>query len=93
MVKYVRLHSDYSSDNSLNSLLEELSRAKKQREAVLTFFQLATSKKPIKAKDLEVKANVSSAVLKSLVEKNILEFFEIQTDRINFKGQSNALKV
>ena len=92
LVKYVRLHPDYSSDNSLNSLLEGLSRAKKQREAVLTFFQLATSKKPIKAKDLEVKANVSSAVLKSLVEKNILEFFEIQTDRINFKGESNALK-
>ena len=92
LVKYVRLHSNYSSDDSLNSLLEELSRAKKQREAVLTFFQLATSKKPIKAKDLEKSANVSSAILKSLVDKDIFEFYEIQTDRINFKGDTNSLK-
>ncbi|WP_397447953.1 primosomal protein N' [Polaribacter sp. R77954] len=92
LVKYVRLHAAYTSDDALNSLLEELSRAKKQRQAVLTFFQLATSKKPIKAKDLETKANVSSAVLKSLVDKNIFEFYEIQTDRINFKGDTNSLK-
>ncbi|APZ47591.1 primosomal protein N' [Polaribacter reichenbachii] len=92
LVKYVRLHSDYTSDDSLNSLLEDLSRAKKQRVAVLTFFQLSTSKKPIKAKDLETTANVSSAVLKSLVDKNIFEFYEIQTDRINFKGDTNTLK-
>ena len=90
LVKYVRLHSNYNSDDSLNSLLEELSRAKKQREAVLTFFQLATSKKPIKAKDLEKSANVSSTTLKSLADKDIFEFYEIQTDRINFKGDTNG---
>lgn len=92
LVKYVRLHSAYNSDDSLNSLLEELSRAKKQRDAVLTFFQLSATKKPIKAKDLETKANVSQSILKSLVDKDILEFYEIQTDRINFKGDTNSLK-
>lgn len=92
LVKYVRLHPEYHSDNALNSLLEKLSRAKKQRDAVLMFFQLSSTKKPIKAKDLEVKANVSSAVLKSLVDKNIFEYYQIQTDRINFKGDTNSLK-
>ena len=92
LVKYVRLHSDYSSDNALNSLLEKLSRAKKQRDAVLSFFQLASTKKPIKAKDLETKANISASILKSLVDKNIFEFYHIQTDRINFKGDINSLK-
>ena len=92
LVKYVRLHSNYNSDDGLNALLEQLSRAKKQRDAVLTFFQLASTKKPIKAKDFETKANVSSAVIKSLVDKNIFEFYEIQTDRINFKGDTNSLK-
>ena len=92
LVKYVRLHTDYSSDDALGKLLEELSRAKKQREAVLTFFQLSASKKPIKAKDLETKANVSTSILKSLVDKKIFEFYEIQTDRINFKGDTNSLK-
>ena len=92
LVKYVRLHTNYTSDKGLNTLLKQLSRAKKQREAVLVFFQLSTSKKPIKAKDLEEKANVSSAILKSLVDKNIFEFYYIQTDRIQYSGETNTLK-
>ena len=78
---------------SLAKLLQELSRAKKQREAVLTFFQLSSTKNPIKAKDLEEKAAVSSMILKSLVDKNIFEFYNIQTDRIQFKGDINSLKL
>jgi primosomal protein N' (replication factor Y) len=92
LVKYVRLHPRYSSDASLTALLEELSRAKKQRDAVLTFFQLSTTKKPIKAKELEIKAKVSSSILKSLVDKNIFEFYEIQIDRINYIGDTTDLK-
>ena len=93
LVKYVRLHQDYNSDDSLEKLLEQLSRAKKQREAVLSFFQLSTGNKPIKVKSLEDKANVSSSIIKSLVDKNIFEFYHIQTDRIQFKGDTNSLKV
>ena len=93
LVKYVRLHKKYTSDDSLGKLLEELSNAKKQREAVLGFFQLLTTKKPIKAKDLEEKAVVSSNILKSLVDKEILEFYHIQIDRVQYKGDTNNLKV
>jgi primosomal protein N' (replication factor Y) len=93
LVKYIRLHAKHTSDDSLGKLLEELSKAKKQREAVLGFFQLSTSKKPIKAKDLEEKAAVSSSILKSLVTKDIFEFYHIQTDRVQFKGDTNDLKV
>jgi len=93
LVKYVRLHKNYTSDDSLGKLLEELSNAKKQREAVLGFFQLLTAKKPIKAKDLEEKAAVSSNILKSLVDRKILEFYHIQIDRIQYKGDTNDLKV
>ena len=93
LVKYVRLHKNYTSDDSLGKLLEELSNAKKQREAVLGFFQLLTTKKPIKAKDLEEKAVVSSSILKSLVDKQILEFYHIQIDRVQYKGDTNDLKV
>ena len=92
LIKYVRLHANYTTDASLETLLESLSRAKKQREAVLSFFQLSANKKPIKAKDLETQANVSSTILKSLVDKNIFEFYHIQTDRISFKGEVNDLK-
>jgi len=56
LVKYVRLHKNYTSDDSLGKLLEELSRAKKQREAVLGFFQLLTSKKTYKGKRIRRKS-------------------------------------
>ena len=92
LVKYVRLHAKYSTDASLTMLLEKLSKAKKQRTAILTFFQLSASKKPIKAKDVEVQGNVSAATLKSLVEKQIFEFYDIQTDRLQFSGETTNLK-
>ena len=94
LVKYVRLADAYSSDKSLQTLLEELSRAKKQREAILGYFALkATSSKPIKAKVLEQHALVSSAVIKGLVDKNVLEFYYVQTDRNQYDNETNASKV
>ncbi|MBS9774478.1 MAG: primosomal protein N' [Tenacibaculum sp.] len=92
LVKYVRLNKEYEDEKSFQYLIEELSRAKKQREAVLTFFQLKSTKKPIKVKDLESKSGVSSSVIKSLVDKDIFEFYDIKTDRINFNGETNNLK-
>lgn len=38
LVKYVRLHSAYTSDESLNKLLEELARAKNKEKPFWVFF-------------------------------------------------------
>ena len=92
LIKYVRLHANYSSENSLESLLTELSRAKKQRDVVLSYFQLETSKKPIKVKELETASRASSTTIKALVDKDILEYYLIQTDRISYDGNTNDLK-
>ncbi|GGH03861.1 primosomal protein N' [Polaribacter pacificus] len=92
MVKYLRIQQQYASDTGLEALLVSLSRAQKQREAVLGYFQLASTKKPIKVKALEESAGVSSAVIKALVEKGVFELYEIQTDRIQFDGSTQALK-
>ncbi len=93
LVKYVKLHHNYNTDESLNTLLNELNRAKKQREAVLSLFSIsATSKKPVKVKELEEKSKVSPAVIKALIDKNIFEEFSIQTDRIQFGGETENLK-
>ena len=93
LVKYVRLHQQYNKPEALEQLLVEVSRAKKQKEAVLKFFQLNANRKPIKAKDLQEKSGVSASILKALVDKEIFEFYHIQTDRIDFKGNENPLKV
>ena len=72
--------------------MNELSRAAKQREVIMTFFQLSASKKPIKVKDLEKVSGASSSIIKALEVKGVLEFYFIKTDRISYKGETSALK-
>ncbi len=92
LIKYTRLTTQWSSNEKLAELLETLSRAKKQRDVVLTYFQLNASRKPIKAEKLQEASNSSSAVIKSLVDKGVFEIYFIQKDRINFEGNSSELK-
>lgn len=91
LVRYVKLGKDFVSEENLEQLLVALTRAPKQSQVVLSLFQLqAVSKKPIKVKELEKASGGSSAVIKSLIEKGILEEYFIQTDRINYEGPKTA---
>ena len=90
--KYVRLTSAWDSPEKLPELIDSLSRAKKQRDIILTYFQLLSAKKPIKITQLQENSNSSSAVMKSLIDKSIFEVYFIQTDRINFDGNSGKIK-
>ena len=92
LIKYIRLTAGWDSKEKLSELLETLNRAKKQRDVILTYFQLQTSKKAIKVTSLQENSNCSAVIIKSLVDKGILEYYFIQTDRINFNGNSSALK-
>jgi len=87
LVRYIRLHSQYDSNEGLKSLLEILKKSTKQKEIVLNYFQLsAIEKKPISVKKLVEKAQSTSTVVKALVKKKILEEYFIQEDRVNFSG-------
>ncbi len=89
LVRYVKLHSKYESNEGLTELLEFLKNANKQKEIVLSYFQLSASeKKPINVKKLIEVANSSSAVVKALIDKEILEEYYIQVDRVNFSGKT-----
>ena len=65
----MQLAEEWNSNEKLPELLELVNRAKKQREAVLTYFQLKSTKKPIKVDQLLEASNSSVGVLKSLVDK------------------------
>ncbi|HEX8576852.1 MAG TPA: primosomal protein N' [Flavobacterium sp.] len=94
LVRYVRLHSRYISDQGLNQLLEELRNAKKQKEIILSYFQItASDKKPVTVKKLIETAGTTASVIKSLIEKEILEEYHIQQDRVNFSGTLNEEKL
>lgn len=90
LIRYVKLHSKYDSDQGLGELLEVLKNATKQKEIVLAYFQISASeKKPITVKKLVEVSNSSSATVKSLIEKQIFEEYYLQHDRVSFQGKAS----
>ena len=92
--KYIKLADQHSSESELPKLLENLERAKKQKQALLKLFSLkAQTQKPISAKVLKDEAGVSDAIIKSLVNKSIFEEYLIKKDRIQFGGKANSHEI
>jgi len=89
LIRYVKLHSKYDSNEGLSELLELLKNANKQKEIVLSYFQISASeKKPVTVKKLVEIANSTSAIVKALIDKEIFEEYYIQVDRVNFSGKT-----
>lgn len=85
LVRYIRLQEEFLQQERLVELLEVLSKAKKQRELVLHYFQLqAREKAPISVKKLIETSGSTSAIIKSLVNKTIFEEYYIAQDRVTF---------
>ncbi len=90
LVRYVKITTAYTSPNELQQLMELLSRAPKQRDVVMTLFSIsAQTKKPVKVSDLISESDTSSAIVKALVDKGVLEEYYIQTDRVQYEGGEN----
>lgn len=93
LVRYVKLSERYDDEEQLAELLNELTRAPKQSQVVLSLFQLkAKSTKPIPVSELEKESGSSRAVIKALVDKNILEEYHIRKDRVQFDERSDESK-
>ena len=90
LVRYVRLNNEFDSNKGLEQLLETLKSATKQKEVILSYFQLtATEKKPITVKKLTETAQSTTGIIKALIDKGIFEEYYLQEDRVNFKGEAN----
>ncbi len=90
LVRFVKLHVSYTSQEKLQQLMEDLSNAPKQRDVVMTLFSIsAKTKKPIKVSDLAEESDASNTIIKTLIDKGILEEYHIQKDRIEYSGADN----
>lgn len=93
LIKYIRLNDKHLDDESLHQLLDNLKNAPKQRAVLLNYFHLqSNNKKSIKTKTLQKQSNVTPAVIKALVDKNIFEIYTVQTDRVSFDIDTIPLK-
>jgi primosomal protein N' (replication factor Y) len=89
-VRHTKLNVRYSTESELQKLLDDLKRAPKQRDVLMTLFSIsAQSRKPVKVKELIEKSGASSTIIKTLIDKNILEEYYVTTDRISFKNEDN----
>lgn len=89
--KYIKLALDYENNpDAIKLLLEQVSKYERQRELVLTYFQLVAKKEPILAKVLLEKSNVTAAVLKNLITKNVFEAYYLAKDRVIFEDTTAA---
>ena len=90
LVRYVKLNSQYSDPLKLQGLLEDLSRAPKQRDVVMTLFSIsAQTKKPIKVSDLSDASDASASIIKALIDKAVLDEYHFQEDRVGYSGDAN----
>jgi primosomal protein N' (replication factor Y) len=90
-IRYVRLASTYNHEDAIERLTHDLKRAPKQREIVLSYFGMKSKNTHIKVADLLSNANASTSQIKALIDKQILEDYFIETDRVIYDN-SNQLK-
>jgi primosomal protein N' (replication factor Y) len=93
LIRCVRLHPNYQHDGALQELVEALKSASKQREIVLSYFNLATATKQIKVSDLKTKSNATSTQIKILIDKEVFEEYHYQTDRIQFQDSEDDASI
>ncbi|MGI9546392.1 MAG: replication restart helicase PriA [Flavobacteriaceae bacterium] len=92
MLRHVRLASKFQKETELQQLLDSLKRAPKQVQAVLALFQLeAESRKPVLLKSLQHESRVSPGVIRSLLDKGILEEYSLRTDRVVYQGNDPGI--
>ena len=89
LVRCVQLHQQYRNEDNLRVLLDQMNRAPKQKAVVMHLFTLqAKSADPVKVNELVKASNTSSAVIKALVDKQVLEVYQLQTDRVQYHSDS-----
>jgi len=84
--RYLKLHANYSQEEALRDLLDGMNRAPKQRAVLLTLFQLKTENKDIESVLLQKKSGSNASVIRTLIDKGVLEEYFIQKDRISYEG-------
>ncbi|WP_109300069.1 primosomal protein N' [Aquimarina sp. AU474] len=89
LVRYIRLSAEYAKEDALKALLDAMTRAPKQRDVLMQLFVLqAKTDTPIKVSELIKESNSSSAIIKTLIDKKILQEYHLQTDRVRYEGEA-----
>jgi primosomal protein N' (replication factor Y) len=85
--RFLRLHAAYQDNAALEGLLESLARAPKQTQVILQLFQLQQGRgRPVRSREMEERAGTTRSVIRAMIDKGILQEYELQQDRIAYGG-------
>lgn len=79
---FIFLNPEYSSDEKLSKAMDEMGKAPKQLELLLSFLHLSKTEGEVSQPELLKKSGANAAQLKGLIEKNILFVQRRSIDRI-----------
>lgn len=85
---YIRIQPEYNSEDKLRDLFDELKRAKKQLDLLMSYIDLSKMLIPsrfteVSKKSLLEKSGASAAVLNGMLEKNIFECYKKEVSRFS----------
>jgi primosomal protein N' (replication factor Y) len=84
--KFIRLHYDYTDTLKINEAFNLLqTKSPQQYKVLMTYFSLTKNYDGVLKSDLLHKADASSTVLKSIVDKGILVEYSQQVDRFSIQ--------
>jgi primosomal protein N' (replication factor Y) len=79
---FILLNPEFSSDEKLRNVMDEMGRAPKQLELLLSFLHLSKTQGEVSQPELLKKSGATAAQLKGLADKNILFIQRRSVDRI-----------
>ncbi|MDB9821726.1 primosomal protein N' [Flavobacteriaceae bacterium] len=90
--RYLRIHPDHSTDEALSSLFDLLKRAPKQSAFLLGLYQLKNEEEWVKLSLLKNQLDVTSGLVRILLDKGVIDEQWVQEDRVLLKGMDGDSK-
>tara|TARA_R110002096_G_scaffold233849_2_gene423994 strand:+ start:20661 stop:23147 length:2487 start_codon:yes stop_codon:yes gene_type:complete len=96
MVAYVKLTEQAAKETELKKIFDELERAPRQLEILMTFIQLnqrySQSSVEVKKNDLQKAVNSTSSLINELVKKGVFELYEREVGRLETTDATSLSK-
>ena len=96
MIDYVKLTKNAAKESRLKEIFEELERAPKQLEALMTYIQMAKyysqELKEVKKLDLQKAVQGTSSLINELVKKGVFEIYQVEAGRLQTSAATQSRK-
>lgn len=96
MIDYVKLTENAAKESRLKEIFDELERAPKQLEALMTYIQMAKyysqELKEVKKLDLQKAVQGTSSLINELVKKEVFEIYQVEAGRLQTSAATQSRK-